>query len=64
VFRGEVGVSHRHGERGVPEDSARVPRVQMRDTRDALEVRAEMPGIEGRNVSLMFEDDVLTITGE
>jgi HSP20 family molecular chaperone IbpA len=48
----------------VPEDSARVPRVQMRDTRDALEVRAELPGIEGRNVSVMFEDDVLTITGE
>ena len=43
---------------------ARMPRVQMRDTGEALEVRAEMPGIDGRNVSVLLEDDVLTISGE
>jgi len=44
--------------------SVRMPRVQMRDTGDALEVKAEMPGIDGRNVSVVLEDDVLTISGE
>ena len=43
---------------------ARMPRVQMRDTGEALEVRAEMPGIDGSNVSVLLEDDVLTISGE
>ena len=42
----------------------RMPRVQMRDTGDALELRAEMPGIEAGNVSVRLEDDVLTISGE
>jgi HSP20 family protein len=42
----------------------RMPRVQMRDTGEALEVRAEMPGIDDRNVSVLLEDDVLTISGE
>ena len=43
---------------------ARMPRVQMRDVGEALELRAEMPGIDGRNVSVVVEDDVLTISGE
>jgi HSP20 family protein len=42
----------------------RMPRVQMRDTGDFLELTAEMPGIEGPNVSVVLEDDVLTISGE
>jgi HSP20 family protein len=42
----------------------RMPRVQMRDTGDALELKAEMPGIDGRNASVVIEDDVLTISGE
>lgn len=42
----------------------RMPRVQMRDTGDFLELTAEMPGIEGANVSVTIEDDVLTISGE
>jgi HSP20 family molecular chaperone IbpA len=42
----------------------RMPRVQMRDTGDALELKAEMPGIDGRNVSVVLEDGVLTISGE
>jgi len=43
---------------------ARMPRVQMRDTGDALELTAEMPGIDVENVSVQIEDDVLTISGE
>ena len=42
----------------------RVPRVQMRDTGDALELTAEMPGVESGNVAVQIEDDVLTISGE
>ena len=42
----------------------RVPRAQMRDMGDALEVVAEMPGVEGANASVQIEDDVLTISGE
>jgi len=41
-----------------------MPRVQMRDTGDALELKAEMPGIDGRNASVVIDDDVLTISGE
>ena len=33
-------------------------------TGDALELKAEMPGIDGRNASVVIEDDVLTISGE
>ena len=44
--------------------AVRVPRVQMRDTGDALELTAEMPGIEAPRVSVEIEDDVLTISGE
>jgi HSP20 family protein len=43
---------------------ARMPRVQMRDSGDFLQITAEMPGIEGSNVSVVLEDDVLTISGE
>jgi HSP20 family protein len=42
----------------------RVPRAQMRDSGEALELTAEMPGIEGANVSVQIEDDVVTISGE
>src|SRR6185503_18691396 len=32
----------------------RMPRVQMRDTGDAIELIAEMPGVEGANVSVQI----------
>jgi HSP20 family protein len=54
----------RGSETGDARRSARMPRVQMRDTADALEVTAEMPGIDGTNVSVSIDDDVLTISGE
>ncbi|HEV8617350.1 MAG TPA: Hsp20/alpha crystallin family protein [Methylomirabilota bacterium] len=50
---------------GADSDSVvRVPRLQVRDAGDALEVTAEMPGIEPDNASVQIEDDVLTISGE
>ena len=39
-------------------------RLQMRHTGDMLELTAEMPGVEGGNVSAILGDDVLTISGE
>ena len=42
----------------------RIPRVQMRETDDALEVTAELPGIDGKDVKVECHGDVLTISGE
>ncbi len=53
--RGEVG-------QGGP--SVRVPRVQMRDTGNALELVAELPGIDPDNLKVELEGEVLTISGE
>lgn len=52
------------GGKGEGGQYVRVPRVQMRDSGEALELTAEMPGIEGANVSVQIEDDVVTISGE
>ena len=57
-------VPARSGDGGDDRRFVRMPRVQMRDIGDALEIRAEMPGIDGSNVSVLLEDDVLTISGE
>jgi HSP20 family protein len=51
----------RGGESG---PALRVPRVQMRDTGEELELTAELPGVDGSNVSVQIEDDVVTIGGE
>ena len=48
------------GDRGV----VRVPRMQMRDNDDAIELTAELPGIELDKVKVELEDDTLTISGE
>jgi HSP20 family protein len=48
------------GEGGV----TRVPRVLMRDAGNALELTAELPGIDPKDVTVECEDDVLTISGE
>jgi HSP20 family protein len=42
----------------------RVPRLQMRDTGDAIALTAELPGITPENVRVELEGDVLTISGE
>jgi HSP20 family protein len=54
----------RGGDGGRGDGPIRVPRVQMRDTGNAIELTAELPGIEPENVSVELEDDVLTISAE
>lgn len=41
-----------------------VPRVDVCETDTAIEVTAELPGLEEKNVEIDFTDDVLTIKGE
>ena len=41
-----------------------VPRVDVSETENTLEVTAELPGLELKDVQIEFSDDVLTIKGE
>ena len=41
-----------------------VPRVDVRETEQALIVQAELPGVDERDVEIEFADNVLTIRGE
>jgi HSP20 family protein len=52
------------GETGQGGGSVRVPRVQMRDTGNAIELTAELPGIDPDDLRVELEGDVLTISGE
>lgn len=40
------------------------PRIDVAETDTALEVTAELPGIDEKDVDVMLRDDVLTIRGE
>ena len=46
------------------EGGMRVPRMQVRDAGEALELMAELPGIDGENVRVELDDDLLRISGE
>lgn len=52
------------GDAGRAEGPIRVPRVQMRNTGNAIELTAELPGIEPENVRVELDGDVLTISAE
>lgn len=41
-----------------------IPRIDVRETKKALELTVELPGIALDDVKLDIEDDVLTISGE
>ena len=41
-----------------------IPSVDVVETDDAIEVTAELPGLERQDVEISVEDDVLTIRGE
>ena len=41
-----------------------VPPVDIRETKDALLVQAELPGIEKKDITLEIKEGVLTISGE
>jgi len=49
---------------GGGEELQRVPRVQIEDTRDAIVLKAELPGVEPADVQIEIDQDVLTIRGE
>jgi HSP20 family protein len=41
-----------------------VPNIEISETDKAIEVSAEMPGLERKDVEISIEDDALTIRGE
>lgn len=41
-----------------------VPNIEIAETDKAIEVTAEMPGLERKDVDISLEDDMLTIRGE
>jgi HSP20 family protein len=41
-----------------------VPNIEISETDKAIEVSAEMPGLERKDVDISIEDDTLTIRGE
>lgn len=41
-----------------------IPNIDVVETDDAIEVTAELPGLERKDVDISVEDDVLTIRGE
>src|SRR3979490_2023194 len=51
---------------GVGPDSAKniVPSIEISETDKAIEISAEMPGLERKDVEISIEDDTLTIRGE
>ena len=40
------------------------PKVDLSETKDALVVKAEIPGVEQKDISVSLQNGVLTITGE
>lgn len=40
------------------------PRMDVRDTAEALEITVELPGIADEDVKVTLEDEVLTVSGE
>lgn len=40
-----------------------VPRVDIRETRDAMVLIADMPGVDEKSVDVTLEKNILTITG-
>jgi HSP20 family protein len=41
-----------------------IPNIEISETDQAIEVSAEMPGLERKDVEISIDDDVLTIRGE
>jgi HSP20 family protein len=41
-----------------------LPTLDMKETKDKLVVKAELPGLEAKDVELSLADDILTIRGE
>jgi HSP20 family protein len=50
------------GANGLPANI--VPKIDISETDKAIEVSAEMPGLERKDIDISIEDDTLTIRGE
>lgn len=47
-----------------PNGQQLVPNIEIAETGKAIEITAEMPGLERKDVDISIEDDTLTIRGE
>ena len=45
-------------------DSAAAPKIDVKETDKGLEVTAELPGVDEKDIELELDEDVLTIKGE
>jgi HSP20 family protein len=50
--------------RSAQNTSALTPRIDVSETEQAIELKAELPGMEEKDVDLLVQDHVLTIRGE
>jgi len=41
-----------------------LPTIDLKETKDKLVVKAELPGLEAKDVELSLTEDILTIRGE
>ena len=47
-----------------PSGAKIVPNIEISETDKAIEISAEMPGLERKDVEISIDDDTLTIRGE
>lgn len=45
-------------------EEARLPRIDLRDADHAVEIEAELPGVEEKDIDVQISDNLLTIRGE
>lgn len=45
-------------------NGAAMPKIDVKETEKGVEVSAELPGVEDKDIELELDDDVLTIKGE
>ena len=45
-------------------DGATAPKIDVSETKDGIEVTAELPGVDEKDIDLTLSNDVLTIRGE
>ena len=59
---GDLSVSHEGGTDA--EETAWMPTVDISETENGYEIRAELPGVSGDDVNVSVTDNVLTVRGE
>lgn len=45
-------------------EEARLPRIDLREADDAVEIEAELPGVDEKDIDVQISDTLLTIRGE